>query len=133
MEYNKSLDIQDQANQILTLQNLIHETMEESTLSASEIKRLADDNERLKQENLDLKEAMVQQQQQVELSFLRLLTKYKLLSKPEILSATKFIFGEFQYTLNVPLYKSSDNSFLISLVTPVNIKIYLFHPFLGLD
>lgn len=68
VEYNKSLDIEEQARQILSLQNLIHETIEESSMSASEIKRLADDNERLKQENLDLKEALVQQQQ-VEYAF----------------------------------------------------------------
>ena len=63
LEYNKSLDIEEQAKQIQSLQQLVHETIEESTMSSYEIKRLAEDNERLKQENLDIKEAMVTQQQ----------------------------------------------------------------------
>jgi len=61
-EYNYQKDVENSHNELQTLQQIIQETCDESTLANNEIKRLMDDNERLKQEVIGLRE---QQQQQV--------------------------------------------------------------------
>lgn len=49
--------------EIQTLQQLIQETCDESTSAHGEILRLHDENERMKQEIVVLRESIVQQQQ----------------------------------------------------------------------
>jgi Rab GTPase-binding effector protein 1 len=63
-EYSKEKDLEDQTRkaqeEIQSLQQLVHETIEQNSMSASEIKRLADENERYRLENHDLKESLAQ-------------------------------------------------------------------------
>lgn len=66
-EYNREKDLEEQKlrfdQETQTLQQLIQETCDESTLAHNEIKKLQDENERIKQELISLKESYVQQQQ----------------------------------------------------------------------
>ena len=65
-EYSKEKDLEDNSRraqeEIQSLQQLVHETIEENTMSNSEIKRLADDNERYRLENIELRESLAAQQ-----------------------------------------------------------------------
>ena len=67
-EYNREKDLEDQKmrhdQEVQTLNQLIQETCDESTLAHEEIKRLQDENERYRLEVTSLRE----QQQQVILS-----------------------------------------------------------------
>ena len=64
-EYNREKDLEDQKlrhdQEVQTLNQLIQETCDESTLAHDEIKRLTDENERFKSEVTSIRE----QQQQV--------------------------------------------------------------------
>lgn len=66
-EYNHEKDLEDQKlrshQEIQTLQQIIQETCDESALANNEIKKLAEDNERMRQEMFGMKEMLVQQQQ----------------------------------------------------------------------
>ncbi|XP_055585661.1 rab GTPase-binding effector protein 1 isoform X2 [Uranotaenia lowii] len=68
IEYNKDKDLEDQnrraQEEILTLQQLVQETVEESTFSHAEIRRLAEENEKLRVGQQELKEALVAAHQQ---------------------------------------------------------------------
>lgn len=64
-EYNRQKDLEEQKirheQEAQTLNQLIQETCDESTLAHDELKRLQEENERFKQELTSLKESMVQQ------------------------------------------------------------------------
>lgn len=60
-EYNRQKDLEDQKQEIQTLQQLLQETCEEATIANNEISMLKAENERGRQELRDLKELMVQQ------------------------------------------------------------------------
>lgn len=66
-EYNREKDLEDvrirSEQEIQTFQQLIQETCDESTLAHNEIKRLQDENDRIKQEMTSLKDSYLQQQQ----------------------------------------------------------------------
>lgn len=62
-EYNRQKDLEDQKNEIQTLQQLLQETCEEATVANNEISLLKGENERGRQELREIKEALVQQQQ----------------------------------------------------------------------
>jgi Rab GTPase-binding effector protein 1 len=62
-EYNRQKDIEDQKQEILTLQQLLQETCEEATIANNEISVLKGENERGRQELREMKEVIVQQQQ----------------------------------------------------------------------
>ncbi|XP_058830775.1 rab GTPase-binding effector protein 1 isoform X1 [Topomyia yanbarensis] len=67
MEYSREKDLEEQnrrtQEEIQTLQQLVQETVDESTFCQGEIRRLAEENERLKTEQQELKEALVAAQQ----------------------------------------------------------------------
>ncbi|XP_029716975.1 rab GTPase-binding effector protein 1 isoform X1 [Aedes albopictus] len=67
MEYNREKDLEEQnrraQEEIMTLQQLVQETVDESTFSHDEMRRLAEENERLRTEQHDLKEALAAAQQ----------------------------------------------------------------------
>ncbi|XP_062539640.1 rab GTPase-binding effector protein 1 isoform X2 [Armigeres subalbatus] len=67
MEFNREKDLEDQnrraQEEIQTLQQLVQETVDESTYSHAEIRRLAEENERLRTEQQELKEALAVAQQ----------------------------------------------------------------------
>lgn len=67
MEFNREKDLEDQnrraQEEIQTLQQLVQETVDESTYSHAEIRRLAEENERLRTEQQELKEALAAAQQ----------------------------------------------------------------------
>jgi Rab GTPase-binding effector protein 1 len=64
-EYNRQKDLEDQKQEIQTLQQLLQETCEEATIANNEISVLKGENERGRQELREMKEVLVQQQQQV--------------------------------------------------------------------
>ncbi|XP_039452899.1 rab GTPase-binding effector protein 1-like isoform X1 [Culex pipiens pallens] len=65
MEYNKEKDMEEQnkraQEEIGTLQQLVQETVDESTLCQHEIRKLLDENDKLRQERQELKEELAQQ------------------------------------------------------------------------
>uniref|UniRef100_A0A1Q3FXH5 Putative rho-associated coiled-coil n=1 Tax=Culex tarsalis TaxID=7177 RepID=A0A1Q3FXH5_CULTA len=65
MEYNKEKDMEEQnkraQEEIQTLQQLVQETVDESTLCQHEIRKLLDENDKLRQERQELKEELAQQ------------------------------------------------------------------------
>jgi predicted nucleic acid-binding Zn-ribbon protein len=65
-EYNREKDLEDQRlrfdQEIITLQQLIQESLDESSMGSSEIKRLTEENERFKQEIITLKDSILQHQ-----------------------------------------------------------------------
>ncbi|XP_058445356.1 rab GTPase-binding effector protein 1 isoform X2 [Malaya genurostris] len=67
IEYSREKDQEEQnrrtQEEINTLQQLVQETVDESTFCQAEIRRLAEENERLKTEQQELKEALVSAQQ----------------------------------------------------------------------
>ncbi|XP_053691811.1 rab GTPase-binding effector protein 1 isoform X2 [Sabethes cyaneus] len=67
MEYSREKDLEDQnrraQEEIQTLQQLVQDTVDESTYSHAEIRRLADENERLRIEQQELKESLAAAQQ----------------------------------------------------------------------
>ncbi|XP_055548501.1 rab GTPase-binding effector protein 1 isoform X2 [Wyeomyia smithii] len=67
LEYSREKDLEDQnrraQEEIHTLQQLVQDTVDESTFSHAEIRRLADENERLRTEQQELKEALAAAQQ----------------------------------------------------------------------
>lgn len=67
MEYSREKDLEDQnrraQEEIQTLQQLVQDTVDESTYSHAEIRRLADENERLRIEQQELKEQLAAAQQ----------------------------------------------------------------------
>lgn len=60
-EYNRQKDLEDQKQEIQTLQQLLQETCEEATVANNEITMLKSENERGRQELREMKEAFVQQ------------------------------------------------------------------------
>lgn len=67
MEYNREKDLEEQnrraQEEIHTLQQLVQETVDESAFSNGEVRRLAEENERLRTEQQELKEALAAAQQ----------------------------------------------------------------------
>ncbi|XP_065077532.1 rab GTPase-binding effector protein 1 isoform X2 [Ochlerotatus camptorhynchus] len=67
MDYNREKDLEEQnrraQEEILTLQQLVQETVDESTISQEEMRRLAEENERLRTDQQDLREALAAAQQ----------------------------------------------------------------------
>lgn len=67
IEYNREKDLEEQnrraQEEIQTLQQLVQETVDESTYSQAEIRRLAEENERLRTDQQELKEALAAAQQ----------------------------------------------------------------------
>lgn len=67
MEFNREKDLEEQnrraQEEIQTLQQLVQETVDESTISQGEIRRLAEENERLRIEQQDLRESLAAAQQ----------------------------------------------------------------------
>lgn len=67
LEYNKEQDLEDQnrraQEEIQTLQQLVQETVDESAISQAEVRRLAEENDRMRTEQQELKEALAAAQQ----------------------------------------------------------------------
>lgn len=62
-EYNRQKDIEDQKQEIATLQQLLQETCEEATVANNEISMLKAENEKSRLELKELRDLLVQQQQ----------------------------------------------------------------------
>ena len=62
-EYNRQKDLEEQKQEIQTLQQLLQETCEEATIANNEISLLKNENERGRHEIQQLKDVLVQQQQ----------------------------------------------------------------------
>lgn len=67
MEYNREKDLEEQnrraQEEIQTLQQLVQETVDESTIIQGEMRRLAEENERLRVEQQELRESLAAAQQ----------------------------------------------------------------------
>ncbi|KAG5683447.1 hypothetical protein PVAND_012726 [Polypedilum vanderplanki] len=63
-EYNREKDLERFEQETLTLNQIIQETCDESTIAQTEIKRLQEENEKIKQEMALLRETLIQQQQE---------------------------------------------------------------------
>lgn len=62
-EYNREKDMERYEQETQTLNQIIQETCDESTIAHNEIKRLQDDNERIRMDMTSLRESFIQQQQ----------------------------------------------------------------------
>ncbi|XP_055615990.1 rab GTPase-binding effector protein 1 isoform X2 [Toxorhynchites rutilus septentrionalis] len=67
MEYSKEQDLEDQnrraQEEIQTLQQLVQETVDESAISQAEVRRLGEENDRMRTEQQELKDALAAAQQ----------------------------------------------------------------------
>lgn len=69
-EYNREKDMERYEQETATLNQIIQETCDESSVAHNEIKRLQDENEKIRQDFASLRESFIQQQQVKSFTFI---------------------------------------------------------------